>query len=74
VRAHQDAGRLVIEVSDTGIGFDADRPAAEGSGFGLAQVRERLATVYGDQGQMSLAADPAGGTRTIISFPLPPRA
>ena len=74
VRAHQDAGRLVIEVSDTGIGLDADRPAAEGSGFGLAQVRERLATVYGDLGQMSLAADPAGGTRTIISFPLPPRA
>ncbi|KQU88733.1 histidine kinase [Variovorax sp. Root318D1] len=73
VRAHQDAGRLVIEVSDTGVGLEADRPAAEGNGFGLAQVRERLATMYGDQGQMSVAPGPAGGTRTIISFPLPPR-
>ena len=74
VRAHRDAGRLVIEVSDTGVGLDAHRPTTEGSGFGLAQVRERLATVYGDQGRMSLAAEPAGGTRTTVSFPLPPSA
>ncbi|HWT18691.1 MAG TPA: histidine kinase [Variovorax sp.] len=73
VRARQDAGRLVIEVSDTGVGLDA-APPSESSGFGLEQVRERLATVYGDQGRMSLAAEPAGGTRTTLSFPLPPHA
>ncbi|MBT2335254.1 histidine kinase [Variovorax paradoxus] len=73
VRARQEAGRLVIEVSDTGVGLDAAQPSA-GSGFGLEQVRERLATVYGDQGRMSLAAEPAGGTRTTLSFPLPPHA
>jgi hypothetical protein len=73
VRARQDAGRLVIEVSDTGVGLDG-APPSEGSGFGLEQVRERLATVYGDQGRMSLAAEPAGGTRTTLSFPLPPHA
>ena len=73
VHAHQDAGRLVIEVSDTGVGLDANPSPSEGGGFGLAQVRERLATVYGDQGRMSLAPEPAGGTRTTISFPLPAR-
>jgi hypothetical protein len=36
-------------------------PPSEGSGFGLEQVRERLATVYGDQGRMSLAARAAAG-------------
>ncbi|MDQ0590169.1 sensor histidine kinase [Variovorax paradoxus] len=72
VRARQLDGRLIIEVSDTGIGLDA-APPSEGSGFGLEQVRERLATVYGDQGRMSLAAEPSGGTRTTLSFPLPPR-
>ncbi|RST53380.1 sensor histidine kinase [Variovorax sp. DXTD-1] len=78
VRARQDAGRLVMEVSDTGVGIDAAQSSqsdgSEGSGFGLEQVRERLAAVYGDQGRMSLAAEPAGGTRTTLSFPLSPHA
>ena len=70
VRARRDAGRLVIDVSDTGVGLDAALPS-EGSGFGLGQVRERLATVYGAQGQVRLAAAPAGGTCATLSFPLP---
>jgi hypothetical protein len=70
VRAHKDADRLVIEVSDTGVGLDAALPS-EGSGFGLEQVRERLATVYGAKGHVLLAAAPAGGTRATLSFPLP---
>jgi hypothetical protein len=73
VRARQLDGRLVIEVSDTGVGLDAAQTSA-GSGFGLEQVRERLATTYGDQGRMSLAAGPSGGTLATLSFPLPPHA
>jgi sensor histidine kinase YesM len=73
VRAHRDADRLVIEVSDTGVGLGA-APPSEGSGFGLEQVRERLATVYGDHGRMHLApassSQPEGGTRATLSFPL----
>lgn len=73
VRARQLDGRLIIEVSDTGVGLDAAQPS-EGSRFGLEQVRERLATVYGDQGRMSLAAGPSGGTLATLSFPLQPRS
>ena len=73
VRARQLDGRLIIEVSDTGVGLDAAQ-TSEGSGFGLEQVRERLATVYGDQGRMSLAARPSGGTLATLSFPLQPRS
>ncbi|TWD77659.1 histidine kinase/DNA gyrase B/HSP90-like ATPase [Variovorax beijingensis] len=72
VRARQLDGRLIIEVRDTGVGLDAAQ-TSEGSGFGLEQVRERLATVYGDQGRMSLAAGPSGGTLATLSFPLQPR-
>ena len=70
VRARRQAGLLVVEVSDTGVGLDA-APPSEGSGFGLEQVRERLATVYGAQGRMSLSPSPAGGTCATLSFPTP---
>jgi LytS/YehU family sensor histidine kinase len=62
-------GQLVIEVSDTGIGLDAALPS-DGSGFGLEQVRERLAAVYGRRGTLRLEAGNAGGTRATLVFPL----
>ncbi|MDP9605052.1 sensor histidine kinase [Variovorax gossypii] len=68
VRARTEAGQLVIEVNDTGVGLGA-APPSEGSGFGLEQVRERLATVYGAQGRMSIGPSPSGGTSTTLSFP-----
>ena len=73
VRARREAGELVIEVSDTGVGLDATRPQpSEGGGFGLEQVRERLATVYGEQGRLSLHPAPTGGgTRVTLNLPLP---
>ncbi|MCR6476879.1 histidine kinase [Variovorax sp. ZS18.2.2] len=75
VRARRNADRLVIEVNDTGVGLDAALPSEGGSsGFGLEQVRERLATVFGPQSEMHLAAAPAGGTCATLSFPLPTTA
>ncbi|MNU79769.1 Sensor histidine kinase YehU [compost metagenome] len=73
VRARREAGELVIEVSDTGVGLDAAPPQpSEDGGFGLEQVRERLATVYGEQGRLSLAPAPTGGgTRVTLNLPLP---
>ena len=76
VRARREADRLVIEVSDTGVGvgvgLDA-APSSAGGGFGVEQVRERLATVYGDRARMRLAPsqEPEGGTCATLSFPLP---
>ena len=74
VRARRNGDRLVIEVNDTGVGLDAALPSDSeegGSGFGLEQVRERLATVFGPQSEMHLTAAPAGGTCATLSFPLP---
>ncbi|QFZ84282.1 sensor histidine kinase [Variovorax paradoxus] len=74
VRARREAGELVIEVSDTGVGLDAapQQPSEEGSGFGLEQVRERLATVYGEQSRLSLSpATSGGGTCVTLNLPLP---
>ncbi|RIX76322.1 sensor histidine kinase [Acidovorax cavernicola] len=72
VRARREAGQLVIEVNDTGVGLDATRqPASEGGGFGLEQVRERLATVYGEQGRVRLGPALAGDHGTCVTLNLP---
>lgn len=42
-----DPPRLVLQVSDTGLGLNC-KPAELQEGFGLAQVRERLHALHGD--------------------------
>jgi sensor histidine kinase YesM len=77
VRARRSGNRLTLEVEDTGMGFDATRAGAggatqDGHGFGLSQVRERLATTYGTDATINLIAGSAGGTRASITFPCKP--
>ena len=64
--------RLQLQVLDTGAGLGDLKAAhaAKGSGFGLAQVRERLDTLYGKQATLELIAVSAGGTSVSITFPL----
>jgi sensor histidine kinase YesM len=73
VQARREGTQLVLEVSDTGIGLGAASNSGNGTpggtGFGLAQVRERLATEYGAQAALNFVASGAGGTRATITFP-----
>lgn len=71
VSARAEPGRLVLEVRDGGAGLDPARPARSGGGFGLQQVRERLATLYGDAAGLELAPAPGGGTCARLWLPLP---
>jgi signal transduction histidine kinase len=69
VTARTEGPRLVLEVADTGCGqSDASRA---GKGFGLAQVRERLATLHGDAAVCEFTATPGRGARTLLTLPLP---
>jgi signal transduction histidine kinase len=73
VSARREGNTLMLQVEDTGRGWNADTaPASSGSGFGLAQVRERLATTFGTTAAILLVAVPAGGTRASITFPCKP--
>ncbi len=61
-----DGNSLELEVSDTGVGCDPEPTP----GFGLAQVRERLATAYPGRGRLDWHARPGGGTRARLILPL----
>jgi len=67
VRASRDGSQLVLDVIDTGTGISGGHNNADG--FGLAQVRERLATAYGIYGHLEIAANGAVGTQARITLP-----
>jgi LytS/YehU family sensor histidine kinase len=67
VASRTDDGRLAIRVDDDGVGFGASQA---GSGIGLANVRERLAQLYGERAALTLKARPAGGVSALIVLPL----
>jgi LytS/YehU family sensor histidine kinase len=70
ISARHDGPLLTLVVEDTGLGWNADPAnATAGSGFGLTQVRERLATTFGAASAIDLVATHAGGTRATITFP-----
>ena len=66
VRARRAGSSLTLEVADTGVGL-GDAPIRE-TGFGLTQVRERLAAAYGDGAAIELLANPTGGTLARITI------
>jgi signal transduction histidine kinase len=66
ISAQMDGSTLVLQVTDTGMGFDA---ANTPEGFGITQVRERLATRYGNQATINLVA-----SRTNIHWASDPKA
>jgi sensor histidine kinase YesM len=71
VRARTERGALVVTVQDTGRGLAT--PARGGQGVGLANVRDRLAALYGTQGTFSLEAGSPTGTRATLAIPLETR-
>jgi hypothetical protein len=70
VTARREGTEVVLDVSDTGAGLAA--PGQPGSGFGLAQVRERLSTVYGTRARLDVVAAPGGGCRVTVHYPAAP--
>ena len=69
VRARRAANHMLcLEVTDTGTGFDS--AASASSGFGLAQVHERLAAAYDSQGRVEQTSTPGHGATTLLYLPL----
>jgi signal transduction histidine kinase len=67
IRASIEDGRLQVVVSDTGNGLQS--AGQGGTGLGLANLRARLAALYGPAGELILAARPGGGVLASVRVP-----
>jgi sensor histidine kinase YesM len=76
LRAEVSHGKLVVTVKDSGVGYfpaeqDASSEASQG-GFGLKNIRDRLALIYGEQGSLSIRAlEPYEGSGTLALLTVP---
>ncbi|MCW5635585.1 MAG: histidine kinase [Rubrivivax sp.] len=71
VAAAREGGTLRLTVRDSGVGIDpaaatTDSPRA---GLGTANVRERLAALYGDAARLELQPLDEGGTLATVTLP-----
>lgn len=68
IAAAREGDVLVLSVTDDGPGPE---PATAGrrEGIGLANTRERLATLYGTRASLTLAGSATGGTMAVVRIP-----
>lgn len=71
IAAHRENGSLILQVCDTGCGF-AENDAAQlfDRGLGLSNIRDRLAHLYGERQEFSIANRPGGGAEVTLRVPL----
>jgi two-component system LytT family sensor kinase len=70
LRTRHSDGRLLIEISDNGMGISAERLAdVYGGGIGIRNVHERLRLLYGDQFKMDIRSREGQGTQIHIEIP-----
>ncbi|HKU87199.1 MAG TPA: histidine kinase [Casimicrobiaceae bacterium] len=65
IRAARQADRVQVAISDTGRGF----VQTSGGGTGLANIRARLAALYGDKAKLSLAQNAPHGITATLDVP-----
>jgi two-component system LytT family sensor kinase len=71
IELRREADRVFITVSDTGPGADSQYQvrAAQSTGVGLANIRDRLAQAYGDNHRFETQSEITGGFRVFIEIP-----
>jgi sensor histidine kinase YesM len=65
VRARVEGATLHVDVCDDGVGIDLHA----GEGVGLANIRERLALLYGKAAELAIEIPPGGGACVSIRLP-----
>ena len=75
VTADADGDMLRVRVEDSGSGHRSSDSAQKvsGAGLGLQNVRERIATLYGERGRLKTGSSDLGGFRVDLAFPFETR-
>jgi signal transduction histidine kinase len=68
VKVERGGDALRLSVADTGRGLSA----SSGAGVGLANIRARLAALYGNRAALELQANAPRGVAAIITLPITP--
>ena len=63
--ARRDGADVVIEISDSGVGF---APTTRG-GVGLTNLRDRLRLIYGDRASLTVGENGGGGAAVAVRVP-----
>ena len=70
IAARDDDGRIVVEVADTGVGIGAaSAPLGGSTGIGLANLRARLAALYGADARVTITENAPTGMRVTVALP-----
>jgi hypothetical protein len=69
VAVRREGDRLLLVVTDSGLGVRATRDPGS-TGLGLANLRARLAALYGGAGVLTIADHAPAGPRVTISIPV----
>ena len=72
VAARRHGDSLELSVADNGPGPERNRPA-NGNGLGLANIRERLTTLYGSRARVELQTRAGGHGGTVAAVTIPCR-
>jgi len=73
IHAERNNGSVAVSVTDTGSGLaHGHSSAGNGRGLGLANVRERLAALYGTRARFTLEDVAPHGARATIEIPVEP--
>ncbi len=76
IEAHTKGGRLILNISDTGVGMAPPLKgrkaggAAASEGIGIANVRKRLELRYGAAAHLAIKSEAGAGTQVHISLPI----
>jgi two-component system, LytTR family, sensor kinase len=70
IDAQRENDSLTLKISDTGTGFGSSDPnSVLGRGVGLANIRDRLAQLYGGRQAFSIANRADGGAEVTLRLP-----
>jgi signal transduction histidine kinase len=71
IGARREEGDLLLWVRDNGVGLPGGE-VPRGAGLGLANTRERLATLYGTRARLDVTHAPDGGAMATVRLPYRP--